>query len=555
MNKIILLLFYPFFILYSNEWGKLIHYYDNQNQITSSEFFLSSSTNPTPKQELTSTINLLNSKYLEKIACNFPARYSYLKNNNYDIPDFNLDKCEELNLFIKSFNKKYVSIVFSSEYTNNPSSAFGHTMLLFSNNLNSIEIGDTIHFAAKTSKTDGFIKYSYKGFSGKYNGYFIREPFFKKIYEYNTLEQRHMYIYTLDFSEKEISRLLYHLFEIRKATFKYYFLNGNCSTQIIDLLNIATNKKRDQTTYFLPIDAVQTYSSNIKNISKLTPLSNKLDYLINKMSNSEKKIFNDVILTNNKISVDTPDIVKEALSYYSTFNFRRFHRVFKNYENIMTQKYTPTKIVDKTPNPLDRTKPSYYGLGYYKSYNKNYFLLNYRPLFLDLQDIQLNNMQESEIKTLSLNLLFSNNSIKLKKLDFVNIKSLPIQTNFHKPISWSIYSGLTRENKENNLKFNNEFGIGRTIDLYKNLNFSFLLNVGLENIDPYVKPSVRFSKYLSNNIKVGVSSYFKQYNKDEYFENEIFTSIKNDNILYTLNYINDKSLDINKYMFTVKYNF
>ncbi|MFA9374907.1 MAG: DUF4105 domain-containing protein [Poseidonibacter sp.] len=511
--------------------------------------------NPSPKQELISTINLLNSKHLAKIACNFPARYNYLKKNNYDIPNFNLNKCEELNLFIKSFNKKHVSIVFSSEYTNNPSSAFGHTMLLFSNDLDSIEIGDTVHFAAKTSKTDGFIKYSYKGFKGKYNGYFIREPFFKKIYEYNTLEQRHMYVYTLDFSENEILKLLYHLFEIRKATFKYYFLNGNCSTQITDLLNIVTNKKRTQTTYFLPIDTVKTFSSNVSSISKFTPLSNKLDYLIHKMSDYEKKIFNNVIFTNNKISADTPNIIKEALSYYTTFNFRRFHRIFKNYENIMTQKYTPTKIIDKTPNPLDRTKASYYGLGYYKNKNSNYLLLNYRPLFLDLQDIQLNNMQESEIKTLSLNLLLSNNSIKLKNLDFANIKSLPIQTSFHKPISWSIYSGLTRENKENDLKLNNEFGIGRTIDLYKNLNFSFLLNIGLENINPYVKPSIRFSKYLSNNVKVGASSYFKQYDKNEYFENQIFTSIKSNNILYTVNYINDKSVDKNKYLFSIKYNF
>jgi len=250
--------------LYSDEkWNKLLHHYNGENQIVSNEFYLTNNINSTSKEELKKTVKLLNSKFGEKIACNFPARYNYLKSNNYNIQNFDLSKCNKLNDFIENFNKDKVSIVFTSEYTNSPSSAFGHTMLLFSDDNKSLNIGDAVHFVAKTNNKDGFFKYANKGLNGSYNGYFLREPFFKKIYEYNTLEQRYMYIYTLDFSKKQILQLLYHLFELRKATFKYYFLDGNCASQTTDLLNTVTDNYRQDSIYYLPINAVYNYEKNI----------------------------------------------------------------------------------------------------------------------------------------------------------------------------------------------------------------------------------------------------------------------------------------------------
>ena len=340
-------------VLNATQWDKLLHYNNKKNGISSSEFFLSNKSNPSPKEELKATISLLNSKDGNVIACNFPARYEYLKSKDYNIPNFNLDECKELNIFMDSFAKDKVSLVFTSEYVNSPASAFGHTMILFSNDNESINIGDAVHYAAKTPK-EGFFKYTYKGSTGKYDGYFIRESFYSKIYEYNTLEQRYMYLYTLDFTKEQIEMLQYHLFELRKATFKYYFMDENCALQTTDFLNVVTSNIREDKTYYLPIDTIRSYEKNIINKQRFTPLVNKLNLVLKKMNKKELELFTNIIKSNIEVADKSPYILKEAMFYYSTFYFRRFHRVFKNYDSAMKQVYKKDNIKDNSLNPLDK---------------------------------------------------------------------------------------------------------------------------------------------------------------------------------------------------------
>jgi hypothetical protein len=554
--KILILFYLP---LYSNDslnlWEKLIHYNHNENQIVSKEFYLSSNINSSPKQELIATKELLLNENGKEIACAFPARYEFIKSNFSNIPYFNLEECTDLNSYINSFPKDKLSIVFTSEYTNNPSSAFGHIMLLFSNENTPLEIGDVVHFAAKTTTDDNFFKYSYKGFTGGYNGYFLREPFFKKIYEYNTLEQRYMYIYTLDLSKDEIKTILYHLYELRKATFKYYFFDGNCASQTTDLLNILTTNKNKNSFYYLPIQTVQDFENRIEHKDRFIPSINKLELLLEKMSFSEKKLFNEIIKTKKNIDTDAPDIVKEALTIYTTFNFRRFHIIDKNYENIMSQSFVKQTLDDSSPEPLQKTKPSNIGLGYYSDVKNNYTFLQYRPLFIDLYDIQYNNLQESQTNTFTFDFLIKQDSMKLNKFDILNIKSLPLQTSYYNPISWSMYSGFNRENRSQNLKFNNEIGIGRTLQLTNLTRLSFLVNGGFDDINYYIKPNLLFTLNSSENSKIGASTSYKKYNGDYFYQNDLFLSYKYKEYLITSKYTYDKTEEQNKYLINIKYNF
>lgn len=545
--------------LYGNEnyllWEKLVHRYQNENQIISSEFYLSENINPTPKEELNKTKTLLSTDKGYEVACAFPARYKYIKSNFKQIPNFDLSQCQELNDYMKSFPKDKLSIVFTSEYTNNPSSAFGHIMLLFSNNNTPLEIGDVVHFAAKTSIEDNFFKYSYKGFTGEYNGYFLREPFFKKIYEYNTLEQRYMYIYTLDLSKEEIKTILYHLFELRKATFKYYFLDGNCASQTTDLLNILNTKNDHKSFYYLPIQTVQDFENRIEKKERFIPLINKLNLLIKKMSTSEKNLFNEIIKTKKQVSQNTPDIVKEALVIYTTFNFRAFHNVDKNYEDIMAQTFIKQKIDDSSPEPLLKTKPSNIGIGHYTNETNKYIFFQYRPLFIDLYDIQYNDLQESQTNTFTFDFLINEQDLNLQKFDILNIKSLPLQTNYYNPVSWNLYSGFNRENKKQNLQFNNEIGIGRTLNINYFTKVSFLLNAGSDNLNYYGKPNLLLNISSSNNSKIGISSSYKKYDGDYFYQNDLYSSYKLKDYLITAKYTFDNSENVNKYLIYLKYNF
>ena len=534
---------------------KLIHNQNNENQIVSKEFYLSSNKNATQKEEFEATKKLFKSSNGLEAACAFPARYEFIKSNFSDIPIYNLQSCKELNRYLDSFPKDKLSIVFTSEYTNNPSSAFGHIMLLFSKDNTPLEVGDVVHFAAKTSTDDGFLKYSYKGMTGQYNGYFIREPFFKKIYEYNTLEQRYMYIYTLDLTKDEIKTILYHLFELRKATFKYYFLDGNCASQTTDLLNIINKDSSKKSFYYLPIQTVNDLKNRVKNKDRFIPLLNKLNLLIQSMTPEEKELFNELIKTQKEIDKNTPDIIKEAMTIYTTFNFRRFHKINRNYENVMSQTYQKQNIIDTTPDPLLKTKPSNIGLGYYTNKNEDYLLFQYRPLFIDLLDIQNNDLQESQTNTFTFDLLINNDNIKLNKFDFINIKSLPLQSDFYNPISWNIHSGFDRENKKENLSYNNEIGIGRTLSLNYFTRISFLADIGADNLDYYIKPNALINIYTSSNSKIGIASSYKKYDGDFFYQNYLYTSYKYRDYLFTLKYDNDNSENNDKYLISIKYNF
>ena len=64
-------------------------------------------------------------------------------------------------------------------------------------------------------------------------------PYYRKVREYNDIESRDIWEYKLKLSEEEVSRVLLHLWEMQRAEFDYYFLDENCSYQLLSLLDVA----------------------------------------------------------------------------------------------------------------------------------------------------------------------------------------------------------------------------------------------------------------------------------------------------------------------------
>ncbi len=525
--------------LYLNSyWQKLLHFENSKSNVISEEFFLSDNPNPSLEDELNSMVTLLRGRYGKEIACNFPARYLWIK-EHLDVPYFDLESCQELNSFLETLQKDTLYLIYSSEYPNSPSSSFGHTMIAFKDKSTPLELSDVIHFAAKTDN-EGFFTYSYKGLTGGYDSYFLRASLFQKMYQYNIKEQRYIYAYKLDFNRDEIKKIQYHLFELRKATFGYYFLNQNCASKIVDLLEMSNEDRTiNKSIFHLPIDTIKIYQEDIENITKFIPLISKINYLTDKMSIEEKRDFLNIIKDNSIPSDNLSDITKETLVYYYQFLFRKYHQSYSNYNSIMSLSYSKTKIEDSSQNPLENTQPSKLGI----SYSDNGSLeFNYMPLFIDYRDIQKNPMQEIEFKLLNFNLSLQKEDLDIENIDLISIKSLPQQYSFYHPISWSLYLGFNRENYSNELKFQNSYGFGFTKKLSK-ISTSILFNGGFDasndSLDGYLSSSFLASTYISDDLKFGLKSQYKYYFTEEYYNHELFITKKIDDFNIQIEYQNN----------------
>ncbi|GAA69870.1 DUF4105 domain-containing protein [Pseudoalteromonas sp. BSi20429] len=288
MKKILFGLLLALFSTYSNAqsietntlathpyWLKLGHYRlatlgDWKSEVDSAEFFLSPVGKTSPYDELKATIAAFSGKNTDpkttQYRCQFPARYKWLKTkieNNW--PELN---CPELQAWQKIINPKGVTLVFPTAFMNSPSSMFGHTLLRIDakdQTRHKELLAFAVNFAAEPDGSDNAAMYALKGLIGSYPGKFSLMPYYKKVREYNDLESRDIWEYKLNLSELQVELILLHLWELQLATFDYFFIDENCSYQLLALLQLA-QEDLDLTSSFnmqaIPSDTVAVLRNN-----------------------------------------------------------------------------------------------------------------------------------------------------------------------------------------------------------------------------------------------------------------------------------------------------
>lgn len=251
-------------------WLKLGHYLKDSfgnytSTVDAQTFFLSFNGKTDPKQELQATIHAFYDGTEEEnrlSRCTFPARYHWLEehkgNKNIEL------SCPELTKWQKAVEPDKLTLVFPTAFMNNPSSMFGHTLVRIdakNQNKNNELVAFAINFAATPDTNDNAAVYALKGLIGSYPGRFTVMPYYKKVREYNDIESRDIWEYPLNFTTEEVNRILLHLWELEQAEFDYYFLDENCSYQLLALLQLA-NHDLDLVSDFpvtaIPSDTVKT---------------------------------------------------------------------------------------------------------------------------------------------------------------------------------------------------------------------------------------------------------------------------------------------------------
>lgn len=234
----------------TNSWLKLLHYQKTfsgyKSKASRAEFFFSSDGQTNPEEELTETLKVFRKDHLSGMhpACRFPARFKLLK-KHYD--GLKAPKsCPNFDKWLKGIDAGDLHLVFSSAYPSNPASLFGHTFLRFDRKSHNITaqskklLGYSMAFQAQIDQSDNSFLYTFKGITGGYQSYLEIKPHYMDVGIYNNSESRDLWEYPIPLSEDEKNTLLLHIWEIiTGTTFPYFFLDENCSTLVLELLEAA----------------------------------------------------------------------------------------------------------------------------------------------------------------------------------------------------------------------------------------------------------------------------------------------------------------------------
>ncbi len=242
----------------TREWINLGHYkkfpWGWQSEADGLSFFLSPNGQTDPQAELEATLKGFFStelRHFEKekfpsqsARCQFPARWLFLS-KRLSIKDSDLppQPCTEYVEFKTRVAAKSATLIFASYNIDNPSSAFGHTLLRLnraahgeSKRVSLLDIG--VNYAANPWTTNPFL-YGALGLSGFFPGTYAAMQYYYKVREYSDFDSRDLWEYNLSLNQDEVDVMVAHIWELGFTYFNYYFFTSNCSYHMVTLLDVA----------------------------------------------------------------------------------------------------------------------------------------------------------------------------------------------------------------------------------------------------------------------------------------------------------------------------
>jgi len=258
-------------------WWRLLHVTPGEGispgkpAIITPAFYLSDSAPLSPRAELLATLTAFAqaassapvSSPDDDPRCRYPARLRWLSRMLPDtVGRLERGDCPALRTWLDVEAVESVSLVHVSGYFASPASAFGHLLLR-------VELDGAggarglrdlgINFGAAVPPGDGPLVYVLKGLFGGYEAGFSDQAFHAHDAVYSAVEQRDMWAYRLALDAETRSLLLYHLWELGRARFGYYFLRHNCAWYLAALLELGLERPvRARTPWQLPRTVFET---------------------------------------------------------------------------------------------------------------------------------------------------------------------------------------------------------------------------------------------------------------------------------------------------------
>ena len=475
----------------SPEWLGLLHYKNGKSEIDDPDFFISEEGKNNPEKELLATVKAFENsteKGDKHPVCRYPARYIFLK-KKIKIKLKTVPVCKELEEFIKEVNPYSLSIIFSDAYINSPASMYGHTFLRIDPPVKSKLLGYAVNYAAQADRSEGF-KYYIKGIFGLYKGFFSVFPYYKKIFEYNNLESRDLWEYSLDLPEEKVKLLTYHLWELKDRYAYYYFFNKNCSYEILHLIDITKpelNAVQNFNYWTIPVDTVRflkdkgiiksiryrpSASSKIKNFIQLNPDITEEEIRLSK-DVARFKVSPETILKKDlpvRKKAQILELSKLIFAYYSIKEKMPYKEYRKKLLFLLRARSKVRYIfhykAEKKTSPDQAHKSQLISLSSGTENGKKFISLLYRGAYHGLEDKDEGYIFGSEVlfPYFEIRNIPDVNKTVLNRLSFISIKSYALRDIVFKPVSWMVSAGVKRSWTEHKKEqfFDLNFGMGVT---------------------------------------------------------------------------------------------
>jgi len=512
------------------EWLRLLHYYKNSasvhgyvSHVDDRRFFNAGDGAENPRAEMLATLAAFyrtDVKDDQHALCRFVARLDWFK-QKLTLDENSLPKvvCKEYIEWHSMIKADSATLIFPTYHLNSPSSMFGHTLLRLdpeqgSSTSKSKWLSFAVNFGADTATGDDSLSYAFKGLSGGYPGIFIVTPYFKKIQEYNKIEKRDIWEYKLNLTPAEVQRMVTHLWELKEINFDYYFFDENCSYRLLELLEVARPGLRLTDEFGLtaiPVDTVKAIeAAGMITTSDYRPSKEtELRALLSQLTTDELNLIKQ-LTTEPSIATDTAfkglDQKKQQLIIDTAYRYQRYSQAAKSRDKkaakishellALINSYPPTQIIP-TITPPQRPEKGHdsrrLSLKFGQDQKQNYAELGFRMAFHSLEDNEKGFLHGAQINMANIQIRANQetNKIKLERLDVIDIFSLTPRTQFFKPLSWRVYTGLEQQahNSKDSLSTHVTGGGGVTYPLFNDGLFYTLGIMRLEN-----------NKQLSNHL-------------------------------------------------------
>ncbi|MDO4449807.1 MAG: DUF4105 domain-containing protein [Moraxella sp.] len=231
----------------STTWHRLLLYKNQKSSLpshaTNAKFFVSGKFDD-PHAELIANIETLSNPATKDVfACQFPARTHWLISQLPHLSsDIHLDDCEEFNAFKSQIDVKQLSLIYAEEHINRVGSFFAHTLIKIDNtkSLATHNSDDAyyINFATDETADDSMIR----TVQGKNPAAMTVDKFTEKQASYLMTDERDLWEFTIDLPQDELDQIIRHLWEVRGLHRYYNFLDNNCASEILRLIDVANDR-------------------------------------------------------------------------------------------------------------------------------------------------------------------------------------------------------------------------------------------------------------------------------------------------------------------------